>query len=103
MITKHINEYKLFPIRSIPDGAMFIPKTDLGIDENIYLYSKISDYSVEMYMRYADDEDDLEFSPTGSFVKRHSVYALSSDGEIECFKSDTMVYCVGEYDYKLCL
>ncbi len=93
MITKHINEYKLFPIHSIPDGAMFIPKTDLGIDENIYLYSKISDYSVEMYMGYAVDEDDLE----------HSVYALSSDGEIECFKSDTMVYCVGEYDYKLCL
>lgn len=93
MITKHINEYKLFPITRIPDGAMFIPETDLGINENTYLYSKISDYSVEMYMGYAVDEDDLE----------HSVYALNSDGEIECFKSDTMVYCVSEYDYKLCI
>jgi hypothetical protein len=93
MNTKHINEYKLFPIHSIPDGTMFIPKTDSGIDENTYVYTKISDYSVEMYMGYAIDEDDPE----------HYVYALNSDGEIECFNPYIMVYCVGEYDYKLCL
>lgn len=93
MITKHINEYKLFPIHSIPDGAMFIPKTDLGINENTYVYSRISDYTVETYMGYSFDEPDLE----------HYVYALSADGDIEVFKSDTMVYCVIEYDYKLCI
>lgn len=97
MITKHINEYKTFPITRIPDGAMFIPVTDmvtdLGVNKDTYVYSKISDYSVEMYMGYAVEEDDLE----------HCVYALNSDGEIEVFESNTMVYCVSEYDYKLCI
>ena len=93
MKTKHINEYKSFKVSEIEDGAMFVPITEEPIDENTYVYTKISDYSVEMYMGYAFDEDDPE----------HYVYALNSDGEIECFKSDVMVYCVGEYDYKLCL
>ena len=91
MITKHIDEYKLFKINEIPDGAMFVPKTDLAIDENTYVYTKICYFDIETF--FSDDHCDTV----------NYVWAVNTDGEIECFRNDDLVYCVSEYDYKLCI